>query len=360
MNLHQVLLSGLQESPRPAFAGAAAILQVDGRIVQSAYVGEQARYMDGAGTFAPSHERRPVTDQTIFDIASLTKLFVAVTLMSLVQDRALELDRPVRHYLPEFAGGARDQITLRHLLTHTSGLPEDLPLWRLPQPLRLTNLASAPLSFVPGTGHQYSCVGYIIAGLVASAVTGMPLNELVQARIFGPLKLLSTTYIPPQVLQERIAWTEDESAVGRGMVHGVVHDEMAWALGGVAGNAGIFSTASDIASFGEAVRNGGQPLVSAEMLTEMTRDQDTGKAAVSYRQGLGFRMDDATFMSGLGPGALGHTGFTGTSLVIDPYRSVVLVLLTNRVHPVREGGDVAAVRTALAKIAASTDPRPAK
>lgn len=357
MSLDVLLRRGLVARPRPMYAGAGATIRVAGRTIETAAVGEQLRYADLAGTVLPVEERLPVTESTLFDIASLTKLFVAVALMSLVQEGALELDRPVRHYLPAIQHGTKSAITLRQLLTHTSGLPEDLPLWRYPQRTRKQLLLDAAVSAEPGSIHRYSCVGYVIAGMVGESVCGISLAELVQTRVCRPLGLGSTMYLPGDAVRHRIAATEDESGIGsRAMVRGEVHDEMAWALGGVAGNAGIFSTVDDIATFGEAVLADGGPLLCPATMHQMLRAQRQPQPDGGYRQGFGFRLDDERLSEPLGPGAIGHTGFTGTSLVIDPARSMVLVLLSNRVHPDRSWADLAPFRSTLAGYAAGLLP----
>ncbi len=323
-------------------------------------MGDASRYRDAAGTSLPESEREPVTMETVFDLASVTKLFVAVSLMGLWDDGLLDLDRPVGHYLSALAGYHHDEITPRLLLSHSSGLPDGVPLSLLPHDRAqfLALLQSVPLAFRPGAGFSYSCLGFVLAGYVGEVVAGMNLDALVDAKICLPLALRDTGYCPGDDLRRRCAATEDESYVGRGMVRGFVHDEMAWALGGVSGNAGLFSTVTDVSEFGEAIRQGGQidgqRIISEAALREMTRDQlPQSLPGRVYGQGLGFRIDDPG-MSGrtAGPGALGHTGFTGTSLLIDRSRRLVLTVLSNRVHPSRDWSDLTEVRSNLADYAA--------
>jgi CubicO group peptidase (beta-lactamase class C family) len=339
---------------RNAFgSGAVAAVLRGGRLAASA----------ARGTTADSLPD-PVTEATLFDLASLTKPFLAATLLRLVEEGILQLDEPVATWLSTFRAPGRDRVTLRRLLTHTSGLPAILPTGHDP--------LTTPL--VRAEGFEYSCVGFIVAGLLAEHATGAALADLMRDRILGPLGLSETGFRPDPTLRHRIAATEYQA--GRGLVHGVVHDETSRSLGGVAGNAGLFGTAGELARFGEMLRLGGtldgvtvlQPLSVAEM----TRDQLPPHLDPGYRHGLGLRLNDSAFMGRLasgaavaragsgsppedaGAGAFGHTGFTGTSLVVDPGRELVVVLLTNRVHPSREWIDLMPLRRAVAEWAAAS------
>lgn len=359
-SLHDRLLAALDRRPHPAFAGCAASLRLDGAEVEAAVVGEASRYSDGAGTVLPESEREPVTMETVFDIASVTKLFVAVSLMGLWDDGLLDLDMPVGHYLPVLSGYQDDEITPRVLLSHSSGLPDGVALSQLPHDREqfLSLLQSLPLAFRPGEGYSYSCLGFVLAGYVGEVVSGIDLATLVDRKVCAPLALRDTGYCPGEGLRRRCAATEDESYVGRGMVRGFVHDEMSWALGGVSGNAGIFSTVADVSVFGEAIRQGGEVdghrIVSEAAVRELTRDQlPQCLPGRLYGQGLGFRLDDPGMCGRLaGYGAVGHTGFTGTSLLVDGQRRLVLTVLSNRVHPNREWADLTKLRSDLANYAA--------
>ncbi len=276
---------------------------------------------------------------TIFDLASITKLFTTVVVLSLVDRGALDLDASIAGY-PE-------GVTLRRLLTHTAGLPpeERATHGATPERARALVLAVRP-EVAPGTVHRYSDLGPVLAGWVAETVTGQPLDALVHRYVTGPLGLADTGYRPDPALRQRIAPTEYST--------GVVHDEMAAALGGVAGHAGLFATAADLARFGEALRTGA--LLSPASTAELRRDQVPTLPIEGYRQGLGARLDAPSFMGPLH--GFGHTGFTGTSIVVDPARQLTVVLLTNRVHPRRDGPSVEPVRRAVSELAAGDPPSP--
>ncbi len=357
--LRGVLTSGLTGSPRPLYPGAVALVVRDGSRQPTVAVGDALRYEDADGTELPIGMRVAMREETVFDVASLTKLFTATVLMTLVEDGLLALDGPIAEHLPSFAAGDRRAVTLRHLLSHTSGLPDLLRLWTdWPSPAaRRRAVLEAPLKDPPGTVFEYSCIGYVVAGFLAEQVSRRTLPELVQERICRPLGLADTGYLPSADQVARAAATECQFYLGRGMVSGSVHDENSWSLGGTVGNAGIFSTAADLARFGEALRRGGEVdgtrILRDATVSEMFRDQLPEGIDPGFRHGLGFRIGDATFMGALAAsGAVGHTGFTGTSLVIDATRSLVVVLLTNRVHPSRDWSDIAAVRRRVAEVAA--------
>ncbi|MFN8622346.1 MAG: serine hydrolase [Chloroflexota bacterium] len=357
--LEEALRSGLAGRPHPLYAGAVAVILRDGRVVAEAAVGDALRYADARGTLLPEAERVPVRLDTLFDLASLTKLFTTVVLLSLVDEGAIELDEGIHRFLPSFASGVRRSVSLRHLLTHTSGLPALLNLWTdwSDVEARRAAVLGAPLERGPGAAFTYSDLGFITAGWLAEAITGRTLAELVRERVCVPLGLADTGFLPGPALVARAAATEDESACGRGMVRGAVHDENSWSLGGAVGHAGVFSTAADLARFGELLRCGGEldgvRLLRPETAEAMLTDQLPDWLDPGFRQGLGVRIADAGAMGVLsGPRTVGHTGFTGTSLVIDRDGGRVVVLLTNRVHPSRTWSDVGVMRRRVAAIAA--------
>jgi CubicO group peptidase (beta-lactamase class C family) len=332
--------------------GAVALVVRDGVPGEPVAVGEALRYADDAGTLLPPAERVPMRADTVFDVASLTKLFTATVVLGLVEDGTVSLADAVVRWLPEFS---RSDVTLRQLLSHTSGLPAHINLWERGSTVAecRTALLSTPLEGAPGTVFSYSCLGYITAGWLAEAATGIPLRQLVADRICGPLGLSDTGFLPSGEVLPRIAATEYEPYIDRGMVRGSVHDENSWRLGGAVGNAGIFSTAKDLARFGEMLRRGGEldgiRILGDSVVAEMLTDQLPVSLDPGYRQGLGPRIGDPSFMGSLATdGAIGHTGFTGTSLVVDRSRNLVVVLLTNRVHPSRERSSVVALRQQLA------------
>ncbi len=347
------------EGTEPLYSAVVASITVAGRTTDSAAVGCLASFVDAAGTLVPAELREPATYSTVFDLASVTKVFTATVLMTLVEDGKLRLDHPVAEWLPSFGDGARAEVTLRHLLVHTSGLPPVLRLWEdsPDHASRVRAILEAPLMRQPGEAFEYSCVGYLVAGLLAEEVTGGSLPDLVEERVCRPLGLTDTCFRPGPARASRAAATEDQTSIGRGMVRGSVHDENAWSLGGAVGNAGLFGTAADLARFGEMLlRDGaidGLRVLSAESVQEMTRDQLPTHLDPGFRHGLGVRIADPNWMGALAAtNAFGHTGFTGTSFVVDRTRDLVAVLLTNRVHPHRDASDIAGVRRAVADLAA--------
>jgi CubicO group peptidase (beta-lactamase class C family) len=344
VGIEEILTSAVPEHT----PGAVALIVRSGSIGVPVAVGNALLYADGGGALLPPEQRIPMRTDTIFDIASLTKLFTATAVLSLCADRTLDLRDKVTRWLPEFSS---DAVTLRQLLSHTSGLPAHIRLWEQADSRRA--LLAAPLAGPPDTVYAYSCLGYIAAGWMAEAASGLPLRQLVAERICRPLGLTDTGYLPPAEKLPRIAATEYQPYVGRGMVRGSVHDENSWRLGGVVGNAGIFSTAADLARFGEMLRLGGGldgvRILPESAVADMLRDQLPPRLDPGYRQGLGPRIGDASFMGRLAEAkAVGHTGFTGTSLVIDRSRELVVVLLTNRVHPDRNRRSVADLRQQVA------------
>jgi uncharacterized protein YbbC (DUF1343 family)/beta-glucosidase-like glycosyl hydrolase len=308
----------------------------------------------GTATYAP--DSPAVTTDTIYDLASLTKVLATTTVaMSLVDEGRLDLDRPVRSYLPGFRGPGKDAVTVRQLLSHSSGVDWWAPLYKEGLDRRgvLRRIQEMDLVYAPGTESKYSDLGILLLGEILERVAGRPLEELARARVFAPLGMQDATFRPPAALRPRIAPTERDPWRGR-LVHGEVHDENAFALGGVAPHAGLFATARDVARFAQMVLNGGvfehRRVVSRSTLAEFT-----ARAGVpGSTRALGW---DTRSDTGSSAGALfssvsfGHTGFTGTSLWIDPARELFVVLLTNRVHPTRENNLIREARAAVADAA---------
>jgi CubicO group peptidase (beta-lactamase class C family) len=302
-------------------------------------------------------------DRTIYDLASLTKVVATTTAAMLLFDEGkLELDAPVSKYLSEFAGGEKDRVTVRHLLTHRSGLPAGRELWRLassPGGARWAVLVT-PLVCAPGSCFIYSDLGADVLGWVVESIAGESLDAFTQRRVFGPLGMTDTFFRPADSLEYRIAPTE--IAPPRGYpLRGEVHDENAYVLGGVAGHAGLFSTAADLSVFAQMMLNGGE-YNGVRILSDSTVALFTRRAAGPGNWGgssraLGWDTADGDGSSGiyLTPRAYGHTGFTGTSMWIDPERQMFVVLLTNRVHAARAkrpGRVIADVRADLSDAAA--------
>jgi uncharacterized protein YbbC (DUF1343 family)/CubicO group peptidase (beta-lactamase class C family) len=338
-------------SQRGVQPGGVVLIKHRGATILHAAYGLSRKYAT-LDTLAP--DPIPATTDTLYDLASISKLFTTTVVMRLVEQGKLSLDDPVAATLPEFAANGKGAITLRHLLTHTSGLPDYLKLWELedsPEARVRRVLRTAPLN-PPGRVFRYSDLGLITLGKVAEEVGGGGLDKLVRDLVTTPLGLQATMYRPPAELKKRIAPTEDESNVGRDMVWGEVHDENAWSLDGVGGHAGLFGTAEDLAVFAQMYLDGGSfrgtQLLKRETVAEMTRNQI---GDLEWR-GLGWELNADYYMGSLAsPTTYGHTGFTGTSLVVDPKRELIVVLLSNRVHPTRTGPNQNPVRQAVADAA---------
>jgi CubicO group peptidase (beta-lactamase class C family) len=342
-------------SGHPLFSGAVALVAHDGFVVSRSAVGQAVRYADAAGTELPAEAQVPMRLDTIFDMASVTKLFTSIVMLQLLERQQLELTAPAMRYLPEFGTNGKDVITIQQLLTHTSGLkPDPIPsLWAgYPDiPSRRAAIFTETPIHQPGTFYLYSDINLIVLQFIAERVTGKPIDQLVREGITEPLHLVDTGFNPPASKLDRIAATEFEANPPRGMVRGSVHDENAWSMGGVAGHAGIFSTANDLAILAQTILNGGsyagQRIMKPETVTQMLANYN--QAFPGHDHGLGFELNQRFYMGGLsGPRTAGHTGFTGTDLVIDPASRSFTILLTNRVHPSRGWGSINPAREALA------------
>jgi CubicO group peptidase (beta-lactamase class C family) len=315
--------------------------------------GKAYRYLD-PDTELPADQQVPMRRDTIFDLASLTKTFTTIAVLQQVEAGRIDLDEPVATYLPAFAANGKDDITIRNLLTHTGGLPAWLPLYSAYPTVeeRLAAVLAVEPDAEPGETYVYSDLGFITLGLVVEEVTGQPLDEVIADDITRPLHMSDTMFNPPASLVDRIAATEAEPWAGRPMIRGEVHDENAWSLGGVAGHAGLFSTAHDLAVLARTLLNGGRyrhtRILDADTVRAMLVNQNTAFPGDSH--GLGFELDQRWYMDGLStPVTFGHTGFTGTSIVIDPMSDSFVILLTNRVHPSRDWGSNNPSRRAVAR-----------
>ena len=272
-------------------------------------------------------------DRTIYDVASLSKVIGTTTaVMVLYDEKKIDLDAPVFRYLPAFSGGMKDDVTVRELLTHRSGLPAGRDLWRKarsPQEARDMVLAT-PLEYRPNTAYIYSDLGADVLGMIVEEVSGQRLDVFLSNRVFGPLGMHDTYYRPSDSLRYRIAPTEVTPPRGYPL-RGEVHDENAYALGGIAGHAGLFSTAADLSIFAQMMLNGGS-YDGVQVISDSTVSLFTRRSA--GHRALGWDTADGDYGSGkyLTERAYGHTGFTGTSIWIDPDREMFVVLLTNRVH----------------------------
>ncbi|MEV0290305.1 MULTISPECIES: serine hydrolase [unclassified Kribbella] len=339
---------------KPLYAGAVTLLGHDGRIVTKTATGMALKYADGAGTELPADQQIPMRTDTIFDMASVSKLFTSIVVMQQVEKGKVGLDTPIASYVPEFAENGKQAITVRQALTHTTGLPAWLPLWSAqPDPASRMHMALTATPTSPaGTKYLYSDLNLIALGELAHRVTGKTLDKLVADGITKPLQMRDTGYNPDAKKKPRIAATEFQSAPPRGMVWGSVHDENAWSLDGVAGHAGVFSTADDLAILAQTFLNGGSyrgaRILKESSVTAMITNFNG--AFPGNDHGLGFELNQRWYMNGLsGPRTAGHTGYTGTSLVIDFDSRSFAILLTNRVHPSRSWGSNNPARRAVAQ-----------
>lgn len=306
--------------------GAAAAVGRHGRIV----------YLGGMGRTHGDPGYPAVDERTLFDLASLTKVVATTTAaMILEEEGRLDLDRPVAFYLPAFSDSAKAGITVRMLLTHTGGLEAFAPLFQTHRGRweYLESINQRPLQYEPGTATAYSDWDMILLQLVIEHITGQPLDVFVVERIFRPLGMHDTMFTPPSSLVPRTAASEIDGSRG-GLLHGVVHDPNAWAMGGVAGHAGLFSTAADLSIFAQMMLNGGWygdvRLLRPETIARWTARQNAGSS-----RALGWDTPSGRSSSGqhFSPRAFGHTGFTGTSMWLDPERGLFVILLTSRVNP---------------------------
>ena len=311
--------------------------QIPGAVV---LVGHNGRviYRKAFGWRALEPRREVMTLDTIFDIASLTKVIATTTcVMRMVELGQVRLNDPVSKYLPEFAANGKEDITVRQLLTHYSGLAPDLDLttpWQGRDAALRMAFAEKPQK-PPGARFVYSDINFITLGALVERVSSMSLDKYADAHIFQTLKMAHTRFLPPKAWIPRIAPTEyDEHGV---MLRGVVHDPTARRMGGVAGHSGVFSTADDLAKFAQALLNPGKVLSPATVEKMSTPQQPPNSTAV---RGFGWDLD-SPFSSNRGEllpvGSFGHTGWTGTSLWIDPTTRTYIIILTNSVHPRGKG-----------------------
>ncbi|MFM8336020.1 MAG: serine hydrolase domain-containing protein, partial [Opitutaceae bacterium] len=322
-----------------AVARAIADRKIPGGVLWIQRDGEIHRRVYGNRVLEPAPEA--TTEDTIYDAASLTKVIATTTaVMQLVERGKLRLDDPVARHLPAFAQHGKDGITVRHLLTHMSGLRPGIPAtppWTGVAAAIERAFAEKPQN-PPDAAFVYSDINFILLGEIVRVAGGRPLDVHTREDVFGPLRMTDTGFLPPAEKLPRIAPTE---RVDGRMIHGVVHDPTSRRMGGVAGHAGLFLTAADLARFCRMLINGGEldgaRVLSAASVAEMTRVQNDG----SSRRGLGWDID--TSFSGprgrwLPAGrTFGHTGWTGTSVWIDPAARTFILFLSNRVHPDGKG-----------------------
>ena len=338
--------------------GAVVLVTNRGRIV----------YRKAFGLRAVRPAPEPMTVDTVFDLASLTKaLATAPSVMALVEDGAVRLRDRVSRHLPGFELHGKGSITVEHLLTHVSGLRPDLPLEEEFEGTdeALRRVLAERLEAPPGEAFIYSDLNFVLLGEIVRRVSGLPLDAFAEDRLFEPLGMRDTGFRPGADLVVRIAPTEACTPLGWPcggpagiMLRGVVHDPTARRMGGVAGHAGLFGTADDLARFGAMLLDGGRTAAGRAVLSPLTVARMTRPSTPAHLRdvrGLGWDID-SRYSSNRGdlfpPGSFGHTGFTGTSIWIDPETQTVVVFLSSRVHP-DGGGNVVRLRGLVATLAAA-------
>ncbi|MCF1597874.1 serine hydrolase [Streptomyces muensis] len=345
----------------PWYAGAVLLAGRGGTVALHEPIGMAVRYRaydekTDTGVEFPPEQQIPMAEDTVFDLASVSKLFTSILAVQQIERGALGLEAAVASYLPDFGRAGKQDITIRQLLTHTSGFRAWIPLYAAPTYEGKLELIwnEAPLN-PPGSTYLYSDLNLISLQLVLEKITGRRLDTLLDDEITGPLGMRRTRYNPPAAWRPKIAATEDArkpwSGLDRGLVWGEVHDENAFSLGGVAGHAGVFSNAWDLAVLGRTLLNGGsygrRRILEPESVELMFTDFNT--AFPGDEHGLGFELYQHWYMGAMAtPRTAGHTGFTGTSLVLDPTTDSFLVVLGNSVHPVRSWRSGSAPRVAAA------------
>ena len=328
-----------------AFPGAALAIGRDGVIAK----------LQAYGHFTYDEER-PVTTTSLFDLASLTKVVATTTAaMQLFDAGKLQLDTPVADYLPRFRQSGKEGVTIRHLLTHTSGLIPYRRFYETGTVVRealIDSVLAESLEYEPGTEMRYSDFSMIALMLVIERITGQPFDEYAEEHIFEPLGMHDTGFMSSGSPNPDVVPTEHDRTFRRRLVQGEVHDETAWILGGVSGHAGLFSTTEDLAKFAhmllEEGRVDGKPFISPETLRLFTTVQDPGLSTRALGWDTKSPEGYSSAGEGSGPSSFGHTGFTGTSFWVDPDTDLFIILLTNRVYPTRDNRRIVEIRPRVA------------
>ena len=368
MKFWLALLGAVCLHAQQPFAGGPAVDQQMERAVQDGLIpgavvvighNGQIVYQKAYGSRALIPQREPMTLDTMFDAASLTKVIATTpSIMRLFEQGQIRLNDPVTKYLPEFQGG-RSEITIRNLMTHFSGLRPDLdlkPAWSGYETGIQRALIDKPAG-PPGVRFVYSDINFILLGEIVHRLTGKMLSEYASENFYQPLGMRETMFLPPASLRPRIAPTEINPTTGQPL-RGEVHDDTARYMGGVAGHAGVFTTAADLARFAQMMLDKGEGngvrLFSAATVEKFTAPQSPPDQPIL--RGLGWDID-STYSSNRGElfpiGSYGHTGFTGTSIWIDPYSHSYLIILTNVVHPHR-GHSLTSLRSRVATLVAAS------
>jgi CubicO group peptidase (beta-lactamase class C family) len=307
-------------------------------------------YLRGYGSLDWASGSTAATDSSIFDMASLTKVVATTTaLMMLEESGQLDIDRTLSSYLPEINAPEKTGITIRQLLTHRGGFEAFAALWKTLRSREqfLDSINKRPLANPPGTKTVYSDWDFILLGLVVERISGTTLDSFTAEHVFKPVAMNDTRFLPPAEWLPRIAYTEVDSA--RGHIHGSVHDPNAWAMGGVAGHAGLFSSARDLSVFTQMMLNGGE-YNGVRLLKPTTIARWTARQGKESSRALGWDTPSPNSSAGhyFSPRSFGHTGYTGTSIWVDPKKQLYVVLLTSRVNPTSANQKQAPLRRTVA------------
>ena len=335
----QPVVGYLQSQVDSAFPGATIAVGYRDSVVLLAAVGHYG-----------ADDKRPVTNETIYDLASLTKVIGLTTAaMMLVDSGKLDLDAPAQRYVPAFQGANKERVTIRHLLTHSSGMPAWRPLYAEAKTREeaLALVDTTPLLRQPGDTFIYSDLGAMVLTQAVEAITGQRLNDFLATRLFGPLGMTSTRFLPPESWRDRIAPTENDTVFRHRLLRGEVHDENSGRLGGVSGHAGLFSTAPDLARFATWLLR--LRTIDSLHVPEFTHKQGIPPGS-SRALGWDTPSENSSAGTKMGPNTFGHTGFTGTSIWMDPDRGLFIILLTNRVNPTRVNTKIFQVRRRVADL----------
>jgi serine-type D-Ala-D-Ala carboxypeptidase len=352
-----------REMEKRTMPGAVVLVARSGSIAKHDAYGYSALYTDDQ--FTEMDNPVEMKTDTIFDIASISKLFTTTAAMQLYEQGKFELDDPVGKYIPEFNENGKESVTIRQIMTHTSGFTAWIPLYNMGtnREDRLQIALKYQLKNQPGTTYTYSDLNLITLGVLVERLSGQRLDEFVKENITEPLGMKDTMYNPPAELRDRVAATEYQPNIGRGMVWGSVHDENAWSLDGVAGHAGVFSTAKDLAVFGHMIlqkgKYGSTQILQPETVRLLTENQLPQFPSNSH--GLGWELNQGWYMDSLSnEETLGHTGYTGTSMVVSPKNQMIVLTLTNRVHPSRATVSMNPIRRQVAQYAGDSISVPMK
>ncbi len=335
--LDSIIINSISDS---AFPGAQLSIVKDGSIVINKSYGRQ--------TYDPNSPS--IVNETMFDLASLTKVIATTSaIMRLYEEEKVHLDDLVVNFIPEFKNHGKEKITIRNLLLHNGGLPPFKRLYltcKSPKEV-LDSVYQTEIIYKPGDSSIYSDFDFIVLGKIVERVTGITLDKYVDSVFFKPLGMTSTTFNPSTTIMSKIAPTEYDSIFRKRLIQGEVHDENAYALGGVSGHAGLFSTASDLAIFMQMIMNGGSYGGTRYLKSETIKLFTTRQTKKSTRA-LGWDTKTVNGYSSagslFGENSFGHTGFTGTSIWVEPDKKIFVILLTNRVYPTRDNQKIIKIR----------------